>query len=55
MTEPTWHRTEVPPLRADIDRRLRQLRRDYARAARGGWFVVSGLLGIVLGALIAWS
>lgn len=53
MINPTtgWHRTEVPPLRADIGRRRRDYRRRLAQIERTGWVTVAALLGFAAGAL----
>ena len=53
MVTSTWHRTKVPPLRADIDRRLREFRRAEARAERFGLFTLAALLGTAFGTLAA--
>lgn len=53
MIEPTWDRTEVPPLRADFDRLDRERRKDLARIARVGWLMLAALMGLAAGALIA--
>jgi hypothetical protein len=54
-TTPTfaWARTNVPPLRADIERRRREYRRVLARVERNGWLTLSALLGASLGAITA--
>lgn len=48
-----WARTNVPPLRTDIDRRRRQYRRVLARVERNGWITLSALLGVTAGAIVA--
>ena len=53
MTEPNWHRTKVPPLRADLDRQSREYRQSLARVGRTGWFTLAALLGFAIGALAA--
>ena len=53
MPEPTWARTGVPPLRADIDGRLRALRRAEAGARRFLALGLVGLLGSAVGAIAA--
>lgn len=53
MPEPIWARTGAPPLRADIDGRLRALRRSEAALRRALGFVAVGLLGSAVGVLAA--
>lgn len=53
MNEWFWEPVSVPPLRADIDRRLRAFRRTQRRAERGARFAMVALLGFTAGALAA--
>lgn len=55
MNEWFWEPVRVPPLRADIDRRLRSFRRTQRRAERGARFALVALLGFTGGALTALS
>lgn len=48
-----WAPTKVPPLRADIDRRRRALRRALAAQLRVWAIIGAGLAGISLGASVA--
>ncbi len=50
---PVWERTGVPPLRADIDGRLRALRRSEASARRFLGLTSSALLGTAVGGVAA--
>ena len=53
MSEPTWVPTGAPPLRSDIDRRLRALRRAERSLRRVLGFCAVGLLGVAVGTLAA--
>ena len=53
MIELTWPRTGVPPLRADIDGRLRALRRAEAALRRVLGLTSSALLGTAAGGVVA--
>lgn len=48
-----WVRTNVPPLRTDIDRRRRALRRALASELRAWALIGAGLFGTAVGALAA--
>lgn len=50
---PSWEPTKVPPLRADIDRRRRALRRALAAELRAWALGGAGLAGAALGAIVA--
>lgn len=49
----TWHPTKVPPLRADVDRRRRALRRALAAEAKAWALGAAGLAGTAAGAVAA--
>lgn len=49
----TWEPTKVPPLRTDVDRRRRALRRALAAELRAWALGGAGLAGTALGAIVA--
>jgi hypothetical protein len=49
----TWPPTKVPPLRADVDRRRRALRRALAAEAKAWALGAAGLVGAAAGAVTA--
>lgn len=53
MSEWFWQPVQPPPLRVDIDRRLRAFRRSQRRAERGAKFALASLLGLMVGAFAA--
>lgn len=48
-----WEPVKPPPLRSDIERRMRAYRRSLRRVERTGWVTLSALLGFTAGALVA--
>lgn len=51
MSEWFWAPVAPPPLRSDIERRMRAYRRSLRRVERTGWMALSALLGFTAGAL----